>query len=75
MRKKTPRKRRPGKRPKWRPLGTLTEDHCFILSMVTLNPGIEREELRVVYVADCDLVGKAPVTLKTFGIYISYLVS
>ena len=60
MRKKTPRKKRPGNRPKWRPLGTLTEDHYFILSIVTVFPGTAPKRIRKVYLTVCELAGKRP---------------
>ncbi len=67
-------KRRPGRLPKWRPLNGLTEDELFIISIVTLRPGICREHLREIYVADCELVSRAPLDHERFGECIRRLV-
>ena len=60
------RKRPLGKPAKWRPLGKLTEDHLFILSIVTVLPGVDLKNLRDIYVLDCQLIGKPPLKLKRF---------
>jgi len=60
------RKRPPGKPPKWRPLGELTEDELFILSIVTVLPGVGQQEMRDVYLEDCELVGRRPLSLRGF---------
>lgn len=59
--------RRPGHhKAKWRPLGKLTEDHLFIISIVTVLPGVGLKVLRDIYVADCELVGKKPLRQRAF---------
>lgn len=58
--------RRPGHRPRWRPLGELTEDELFILSIVTVLPGVGLHEMRDVYLEDCELVARRPLGRLAF---------
>jgi hypothetical protein len=47
-------------------LGELTEDELFILSIVTVLPGVGHQEMRDVYLEDCELVARRPLSLKGF---------
>lgn len=68
-------KRRPGRRPRWRPLHGLTEDELFLISIVTLRPGICRSHLREIYVEDCELVGRKPLDRRSFNLCVMRLVA
>lgn len=69
------RHRRQGRYPRWRPLGTLTEDHCFILSIITVLPGINRKYLREIYAGDCELSGRIPLNRKEFDRHVRDLLA
>ncbi len=44
----------------------LTENELFLISIVTLRPGICKAHLREIYVEDCGLVGRTPLSQDRF---------
>ena len=68
-------RRRPGRRPRWRPLGRLNDHELFIVSIVTVNPGMNRKDLRQVYFEDCELTGISPVSHRVFNRYVGGLLA
>ena len=62
-------------RARWRPLGKLTEDHLFILAIVTVIHEIELKKLWDIYVVDCELAGKRRLSQRPFLRRLEYLLT